>query len=115
MLNEMQNLAVEMDGHCLITACPGSGKTTVLVHRASRLLRSPQVRVLGVTFSSDAAQELGKRVSAALDNRSARQRFDCGTFHSLCKRQVERGNKRLKLVNASQQYSREMAREVAVY
>ena len=101
MLNDAQARAVEVYGHCLITACPGLGKTTVLVHRAAHLLSKPGVTVMGVTFSSESAKELERRVKAKVPNASKRALF--GTFHGLCKRQLEAGGHKFKLVNENQQ------------
>lgn len=110
-------------GHCLIVACPGSGKTTVLQHRAAHLLSQAGATVVAVTFTSDAAKELEERIRKVVPD--AANRLTCGTFHSLCKRQIEQGyaekderdalaagkkpnsdkkkRRRIKLVNENQQ------------
>ena len=102
MLNPAQRAAVTVDGPCLITACPGSGKTTVLVHRAAHLLKLyPGTTLVGVTFTSDAANELRKRIAQELPD--AAGRVICGTFHSLCKAQIEKHGHRILLVDESEQ------------
>lgn len=102
MLNGAQTQAVRTAGNCLITACPGSGKTTVLTHRGEHLLRlHPGSKLLGVTFTSEAAKELGQRILARVPD--AGNRVICGTFHSLCKRQIEQSGQRVKIVNEIQQ------------
>jgi len=101
MLNEAQSRAVEVHGHCLITACPGSGKTTVLEHRAAHLLKKPGVTIIGVTFSSESAKELERRVKSRSPEAAKRTLF--GTFHGLCKKQLEAGGQKFRLVNELQQ------------
>ena len=102
MFNDAQQRAIITPGNCLITACPGSGKTTVLQHRAKhKLTQNPKGRVLGVTFTAEAAAELRNRILKEVPN--ARDRVRCGTFHSLCKMQLEQSGKRVKLINEVQQ------------
>lgn len=101
MLSEAQEKAVRASGHCLITACPGSGKTTVLVHRAEHILSTPKMVVLGVTFTSESAQELERRIRAKVPN--AGKRVTCGTFHGLCKRQLEASGQKFRVINDQQQ------------
>lgn len=97
-LSAAQEEAVRVDGHCLITACPGSGKTTVLTYRAAHLLRSrPEASLVGVTFTSDAAGHLADEIRKMVPNAGPRVR--CGTFHSLCKIQLERAGRRVKIVD----------------
>lgn len=105
MLNHAQQEAVGVSGHAIITACPGSGKTTVLKYRAAHLLRAwPGSVLCGVTFTSDAAGELDQRIKAEVkDVRAASSRVICGTFHSLCKRQLTRAGYKFKLVTDVQQ------------
>lgn len=96
MLNPGQQQAVRAVGHCMICACPGSGKTTVLKFRADHLLKvNPGSRLLAVTFTSDAASELEERIRA--QNPKLGDRLVSGTFHSLAKRQIERAGKRVNL------------------
>src|SRR5438067_1089910 len=100
-LNPAQQQCVEAPGHCLITACPGSGKTKTLASRASYLLtHDPACRVGAVTFTSDAAQELSHRIRK--DAQGADGRIVAGTFHKLCKDQLERTGPRLRLASESQ-------------
>jgi len=101
MLNRAQQEAVRVYGHALITACPGSGKTTVLKHRAAHMLQTFPGSVLGgVTFTSESAAELDSRIRSEVPN--AGERVICGTFHSLCKRQLTRAGRRFVLISDSQ-------------
>ena len=84
-LNEFQELAVEhVDGPCLVTSCPGSGKTRVLVERVIRLLerRINPKSIICITFTNKAANEMKKRICKRLGvNKTS---FFVGTFHALC-------------------------------
>ncbi|AVQ00370.1 hypothetical protein C7S18_24025 (plasmid) [Ahniella affigens] len=71
----------------MIAACPGSGKTTVLRHRANHILmQSPRHRIAAVTFTVQAARELSERIASTVT--SAKGRVQAGTFHSLCLNQL---------------------------
>lgn len=88
-LNPGQQKAVDEKGHCLIVACPGSGKTHTLVRRAERLLsESPAARVAIVTFTRAAAEELRDRLVRKLGE-GILPRVEAGTFHGLCLKQLE--------------------------
>lgn len=84
-LTEEQRQVVELgDGPHLLTAPPGSGKTEVLVRRAIHLLgRSPGelFRVLALTYTVKAAEELRTRVAEAVGP-DERWRVTAMTFHS---------------------------------
>ncbi|EQD40902.1 DNA helicase, UvrD/REP type, partial [mine drainage metagenome] len=89
-LNPGQQQAVQADGHCLIVACPGSGKTHTLIKRAERiLLEDPQARVAMVTFTRAAADEMRARLLMQAGARNA-TRVTAGTFHSLALQQFDR-------------------------
>lgn len=85
-LTAEQRAAVEApDGPHLLAAPPGSGKTEILVQRVIWLLQqSPGelFRVLGLTYTTKAADELESRVQAALGEES--WRVTATTFHSFC-------------------------------
>lgn len=102
-LNPDQHDAVHHDGNLLITACPGSGKTFVLRERAIRLLKAdPDASGVAVTFTRDAAQELERRIMTAYPE--AGGRITCGTFHSLCKMQLEGAGIPVNLISNAKQY-----------
>jgi superfamily I DNA/RNA helicase len=89
-LNASQQDAVDSDGHCLITACPGSGKTRVLAHRAARLLKGNESgKLIAVTFTKDAADSLKSRILEEAGD-SIRDRLAVGTLHSLALNQLKR-------------------------
>ena len=83
-LNDGQRKAVEWnEGPLLVLAGPGSGKTLVLTRRVARLIEdSPQGRfgILGLTFTTQAADQMRNRVTKILGRNSRRTRLT--TFHS---------------------------------
>lgn len=83
-LNHGQCKAVEWnEGPLLVLAGPGSGKTLVLTRRVARLIEdSPQGRfgILGLTFTTQAADQMRSRVTKMLGRNSRRTRLT--TFHS---------------------------------
>lgn len=87
LLNAEQQRGVVAPGHCLITACPGSGKTRVIVQRAEYLLKlDPRHRITALTFTKDAAGEIAQRLQTAMGQIS--DRLITGTFHSLAMQQI---------------------------
>lgn len=88
-LNPEQQEVVDHDGHSLVVACPGSGKTRVIVVKIGHILsRSPKSRVCAVTFTRDAANELKKRLVDDIGSEIVNKRTRVGTFHSLAIRQL---------------------------
>ena len=84
-LNAAQQEAVfYAGGHLLIMAGPGTGKTHTLIQRiVGRTGRLPQgQRILAVTFTRKAAQEMRERLSCRPD--AADERVVVGTFHQFC-------------------------------
>ncbi|WP_108103997.1 ATP-dependent helicase [Geobacter sp. DSM 2909] len=84
-LNEEQKLAVKQDGHVLLTACPGSGKTRVLIHKLAYKLRqlpdNTKKRVAAVTFTVRASEEIFRRLNGIGINSN---KIWSGTLHSFC-------------------------------
>ncbi len=87
-LNEAQREAVTTrDGHVLVLAGAGSGKTRVLVHRLAWLIQVDHVSPLGVlavTFTNKAAGEMRERTGNLLQV-STRPLW-IGTFHGIAHR-----------------------------
>ncbi len=72
-LNEDQRKAVmHREGHLLIVAGPGTGKTHTLTHRMAYLARHETTpgRMLALTFTNKAAGELKARLGALLDEQA---------------------------------------------
>ena len=88
---EQQKAVLHTEGPLLILAGAGSGKTRVIAHRIAHLVGTldvPPDRVLAVTFTNKAAEEMRTRVETLLG-------VDCrqmwiSTFHALCARLLRR-------------------------
>jgi superfamily I DNA/RNA helicase/Zn-dependent peptidase ImmA (M78 family) len=82
-LDRSQREAAEVaEGPTLVTAGPGTGKTRTLVARILFLLRQgvPPERILALTFSNKATNEMRERLQAIVPN--AARRLWIGTFHA---------------------------------
>src|SRR3954463_769236 len=88
---EQQDAVLPTEGPLLILAGAGSGKTRVIAHRIAYLVSEglcESDRLLAVTFTNKAAEEMRNRVAALLG-------VDCkgmwiSTFHALCARLLRR-------------------------
>lgn len=85
ILNISQKQAVNYEeGHLLIIAGPGTGKTHTLIHRIVHISQnlSNTQKILAITFTNKAAMEMKERLDKYLSNV-----FDVccvGTFHQFC-------------------------------
>lgn len=90
-LTDAQRAAVDWnDGALLVLAGPGSGKTRVLTCRIARILdegRDRSFRVLALTFTNKAADEMTARVEALVPGLETRAFV--GTFHSFCMQMLQ--------------------------
>lgn len=90
-LTEAQRDAVNWDeGALLVLAGPGSGKTRVLTSRIARILRESEgkaFRVLGLTFTNKAADEMQARLNLLCNG--LEERAQIGTFHSFCMQMLQ--------------------------
>jgi DNA helicase-2/ATP-dependent DNA helicase PcrA len=86
-LNEAQQRAVgHGEGPLLILAGAGTGKTRVLIHRVAHLIRVrhvPPGRIMAVTFTRKAAEEMKTRLAGLLENGVDAREVRIGTFHAL--------------------------------
>ena len=100
-LNEPQQQAVvHGDGPILVLAGAGSGKTRVLTHRVAQLILDqgvPSGRILAVTFTNKAAQEMRERLHSLLGERG--ENLWITTFHSAGLRILRHNAARLSYTN----------------
>ena len=92
MLNAQQQAVVAHgDGALLVIAGAGSGKTTVMAHRAAALIGRglDPGRLLLLTFTRRAANELKRRVAGLLRDQGLDLPW-AGTFHSVAVRLLRR-------------------------
>lgn len=93
ILEPAAEIAVKSTNNNIILAGPGAGKTELLAQRACFLLQtnlcpSPQ-RILAISFKTDAADNLAKRVQLRCDENLA-ARFESRTFDSFAKQILDR-------------------------
>lgn len=84
-LDADQRRAARTHAPALIVAGPGSGKTSALLARIAYLTTERGVapeRILALTFSRKATEELGARLARALGEQSATPRIN--TIHAFC-------------------------------
>jgi DNA helicase-2/ATP-dependent DNA helicase PcrA len=90
--NDKQKEAIlTTDGPLLILAGAGSGKTTVVVNKIAYILEqnlAAPYRILAITFTNKAANELKSRVETILGEGS--DGIWIGTFHSICMKILRR-------------------------
>ena len=83
-LNADQVNAIEQPGSVFLTACPGSGKTHTLTYKIARelsLLTSDKQRVVAITYTHRAADEIQERIEQlGVDT----GQLWIGTIHSFC-------------------------------
>ena len=80
----------DCDGHQVIVAGPGTGKTEFLVRRVERLVesgRAAREQILVLTFSRRAAKSIGDRINRTLGGSTVP--VEATTFHSLALRILE--------------------------
>jgi DNA helicase-2/ATP-dependent DNA helicase PcrA len=86
-LNTPQRAAVEtLKGPMLVLAGAGTGKTRVVTFRIANLVRHgiQPSRILAVTFTNKAANEMQQRVIGVLGNKRTTDKPAVSTFHSHC-------------------------------
>jgi DNA helicase-2/ATP-dependent DNA helicase PcrA len=112
-LNPQQREAVlHESGPLLVLAGAGSGKTRVLAYRVAHLIGErnvPPGRILAVTFTNKAANEMRDRIAGLVGEPIAKAVW-IGTFHRICGRFLRRHGSRFVVYDEDDQ--RALVREV---
>jgi DNA helicase-2/ATP-dependent DNA helicase PcrA len=85
---EQLEAVMHREGPCIVSACPGSGKTKVVTHRAATMLQEgiDPSSILLITFTNKAAKEMKSRLASLCKNNGivGAERVMVSTFHALC-------------------------------
>src|SRR5215510_6465147 len=95
-LNPAQHeAATTLEGPVLVVAGAGSGKTRTLVFRVARLIESgvPAERILLLTFTRKAAEEMLRRAAALVG--TSCDRIAGGTFHAFANTVLRRAGRQV--------------------
>lgn len=90
-LAQQKAVSLPLDAHALVLAGAGTGKTSVLTHRITRLIRGgidPQ-SIVAITFTNKAAQSMRSRITQVAGSAAARA-LRMGTFHAIGMRLMRR-------------------------
>ena len=78
---KQEQIVLVEDGPLYVKASAGSGKTRVLTERIRLLLGKTKRKILALTFTNKAAEEMKERLSEVSD---MKERLFVGTFHGFC-------------------------------
>lgn len=85
--SKQQEIATLKDGAILVRASAGSGKTRVLVERIKMLAGITKRKVLAITFTNKACEEIRTRLAEVDEN--LLEHVFVATFHGLCESIIE--------------------------
>lgn len=84
--SKQQSIVAVNEGAYLVLASAGSGKTRVLTERIKRLSETADGKILAITFTNKAANEIRERLGTS---EKIRKNVFVGTFHSFCQSILE--------------------------
>lgn len=85
LTKQQYNAIINTEGYNLLLACPGSGKTTVIVIKTAYLINVLGIlpyQILTLTFTKAAAQDMQKRYKGLFPNSELKPQFS--TIHGFC-------------------------------
>lgn len=104
-LNPRQKEAAEfLYGTACVIACPGSGKTLTMTHRIGNLVKNHGVspeRIIGLTFTRNAAQAMREKLYPILEELAAR--VDLATIHSFCHSLLRQEGRTFEILHGNEQ------------
>jgi DNA helicase-2/ATP-dependent DNA helicase PcrA len=91
-LTNEQRTAIAQEGHVLLSACPGSGKTRVIISKLMRaidVLRGTPRAAACITYTNTAVEEIESRLRRHLQVGDEAY-FEVSTIHAFCLQHVFR-------------------------
>ena len=85
---KQQEIVNFRNGALLVEASAGSGKTLVLTERVKKLAESTRRKILAITFTNKACEEIKKRIKE--QNSDLLKKIDVFTFHGFCNSVLEK-------------------------
>ena len=102
-LSAVQEQIASFDsGALLVTASAGSGKTRVLTERIKRLVNKTKRKILAITFTNKASEEIRAKLQEDID---IQDRLFVGTFHSFCSSVLEKHGRAIGYAQLPQVFS----------
>lgn len=99
---KQEQVASHKEGALLVLASAGSGKTRVLTERIKRLAKITKRKILAITFTNKASEEIKERLQEDSD---ILDRLFVGTFHSFCSYVIERHGNAIGYIELPQVFS----------
>ena len=105
ILNKEQQEASDFYcGNCAVIAVPGAGKTLTMTHRIVNLINKYGVdptKILGLTFTRNAAHEMRERLAQVLEEQS--EQVTLSTIHGFCHYLLKRQSRKYEILSGKDQ------------